>query len=37
MGRRMLVVGLVTEGETDIRFLNDIVLRSIEHLVNVKK
>lgn len=33
MGRRMLVVGLATEGETDIRFLNDIVLRSIEHLV----
>lgn len=33
MGRRMLVVGLATEGETDIRFLNDVVLRSIEHLV----
>lgn len=33
MGRRMLVVGLATEGETDIRFMNDVVLRSIEHLV----
>lgn len=33
MERRMLVVGLATEGETDIRFLNDVVLRSIEHLV----